>query len=99
MTLAVSSSNPSAFQFLGRNSVGLDAAYALLWRGLIDVSIPWSEFGWFGHRGRREAHPNRRCFNSLVGIRLVWTWLGVPEVLADRVRFNSLVGIRLVWTE
>ena len=63
------------FQFLGRNSVGLDGS---VWYGMgrfVYVSIPWSEFGWFGHRGQIGMDEIRDCFNSLVGIRLVWTYV------------------------
>ena len=37
------------------------------------VSIPWSEFGWFGPAGIGEEAGHPIGFNSLVGIRLVWT--------------------------
>ena len=37
------------FQFLGRNSVGLDDVNENEAKGPGFVSIPWSEFGWFGH--------------------------------------------------
>ena len=61
------------FQFLGRNSVGLDPAFRRDHPHRRTVSIPWSEFGWFGRDHPHHAYLYNSRFNSLVGIRLVWT--------------------------
>ena len=46
-----------------------------LWDQILEVSIPWSEFGWFGLSVGAGLNCVLFSFNSLVGIRLVWTAL------------------------
>ena len=90
--------NDRGFQFPVRNSAGLDLDRKPPSRAPGVVSIPRSEFSWFGPLVAAPPLVEMRCgFNSPFGIQLVWT-LWRRKGTAQTPSFNSPFGIQLVWT-